>query len=1437
MTKKNIFGLILLTIFVLSIVNVAASVDPVEMSNAIADEDLLYSLHEKDIDSTLNAKWKTHWNEERNAPQRIVGYHEPLVEANFNDGNSNNSSEPSYEESSYESSNNNSKSLGSIQSLAKKFLKRNEDNLKIEVDNLKLARAEEDSGTHYILFQQYHKDVLVYNSLVGLTIKDGNVVSINSDYFNVNLDSVQPKIDEKAALKIISKDLNSKAILVQKDLVIYQNKLAWIIELGALDDNLWEYIIDAKNGDILRKINKMENLTGKVKGKIFRRNPTETPVEVNFSHQYVAEKTGKKGYFYSGSGNNLKNSLNLKQEIDLTNATTASLEYKFISSTEYFYDNSYVLISTDIGKTWTQLKIYSGRNHITDWSDDIVDLTNYKGKKILLSFKYTSDYAYNFEGFYVDDINIFVDGKSVFNDTGDKLDNWNSTGFTVFEEPVTKNQVTTKADGSYDLTADAKAELYGSMEGPWVKVVNMKKIYSGKFPRSTHSGNTSWSWTDSDDSKDRVESNVFYHTNVIHDFFTSGDPFNITAMNYQMLARVGLGTSSCNAYYQAGTINFYPEGSTCPDIGLLGDVIYHEYTHGVVSQIYLSFPYFAQTGAMNEAFADYFANTITNDSCTGRGWKKTNDSCLRNSKNTKKYPKDMAADKFVHYNSQIFSGALWDLRESLGKEATDKLIVRTMKMQGKGFIPFLEDMLTIDDNNGDLSDGTPNTQKICKAFYDNHGIFSKFCKANTDVITDFIDMTDVAIIDSGFIERTITVPIEKAGKIRKVMSFVQIDHALESDLVVDLTSPDGTKIKLHDLTSGIINGWYDSEILPKEDLSAFNGKEAMGTWKLRVTDTEAGDIGTLKGWKLYLLTDQNSPITSLNYLDPTPKKDARNIGNKATIKTDVSQLDIQKCVLTWNGVQEDMTFADGSCSIEKDTKDGLKYSYKVTAIVKTGGTHHAELRSFLENTMPTADIALTPETPKTLDDLKCDVTKLADLDDDDTGASWTWFKNGVEEKNDDAKDISIISKDKTKKGEEWKCQVTIYDGFENIVSNKIVTIANTAPVLEKLEDHMVVSGHKVTLNLAAFDADEDVLTYSVDHPKFVESKTDHFSWEPTYSDVGDWSITWNANDGTDKTSQTLNLQVKGDLDVDGQTDDVDDDDDDDGIKDTEDSFTGKLSDVKTNLENLSVGIDSDKDLTKKYTGIKEVTFYENTKTRFALKHDFTLPLNLAKLTIMKQTGKKGSLLVSGFDSGVKGIVINRLNKDKNEVCFHDDYMFSLNKISSSCDLGVETLLVCDGNNDTDSFSCDVVDDTYEIIAKSASGLRAFTVQEQHELIVVQAPTPPPDNSGGSSGGSSGGGGGSSGGGSSGGGGGSSSKSKTVVKKPAVVPKKVEQPIYVEAKKPEAKVVVDKKVEKKVAPKKSRIVRFVSKYKLLVGAIGILIIVGLGFVGKKYWFNK
>jgi hypothetical protein len=219
--------------------------------------------------------------------------------------------------------------------------------------------------------------------------------------------------------------------------------------------------------------------------------------------------------------------------------------------------------------------------------------------------------------------------------------------------------------------------------------------------------------------------NAFYHTNKIRKYFND-------ELNFAINKQVDLTVNSelveqyldgCGAWFDNSqkTIEMGAGGGVgCPEdlnYALGSDVIYHEYAHYAIEEV-THLPNIAgsESAAMAEGLADYFAATINNDPLWG---EVISPNRTRNLQNNLNFQTDMIGQS--HHDGQIFSGALWDLREAIGQEATDKLVFNTLYQDRLHFETFMYGMIIEDDDDNDFSNGTPHIVAIIRAF-ENHGI-------------------------------------------------------------------------------------------------------------------------------------------------------------------------------------------------------------------------------------------------------------------------------------------------------------------------------------------------------------------------------------------------------------------------------------------------------------------------------------------------------------------------------------------------------------------------------------------------------------------------------------------------------------------------------------------------------------------------------------------
>jgi hypothetical protein len=115
------------------------------------------------------------------------------------------------------------------------------------------------------------------------------------------------------------------------------------------------------------------------------------------------------------------------------------------------------------------------------------------------------------------------------------------------------------------------------------------------------------------------------------------------------------------------------------------EVILHEYGHAIQDSQVANFGTSPEGGAIGEGFGDYWALTVS-DTVAPNGfdlpcvadWDSVSYTsgpthCLRRIDGNKHYPEDVTGE--VHADGEIWSRALWDIRNALGSKQADTIIL------------------------------------------------------------------------------------------------------------------------------------------------------------------------------------------------------------------------------------------------------------------------------------------------------------------------------------------------------------------------------------------------------------------------------------------------------------------------------------------------------------------------------------------------------------------------------------------------------------------------------------------------------------------------------------------------------------------------------------------------------------------------------------------
>jgi len=265
-----------------------------------------------------------------------------------------------------------------------------------------------------------------------------------------------------------------------------------------------------------------------------------------------------------------------------------------------------------------------------------------------------------------------------------------------------------REDGTYDLVGYGPIDSI--LEGSYIRVVNStgaEGYASGNGPDLT--------WTDSDATQAEISTYVFL--NQVREWGADVAP-EVSMVTSTLTSIVNL-PDVCNAYYD-GNVNFFASGSGCNNTGEIADVNYHEWGHGFHAYSLRS-GFF--DGSLSEGAADTVSFLLTGDALIAP-YFQTNGWAIRNVAPNQVYPQDYSSNPYaVHSNGLIFGGSMWDLWDILvdaegldaGTEITTDIFTGLLK-GGPDIPSSAYEALVADDDDGDLSNGTPHQCAIGEAF-------------------------------------------------------------------------------------------------------------------------------------------------------------------------------------------------------------------------------------------------------------------------------------------------------------------------------------------------------------------------------------------------------------------------------------------------------------------------------------------------------------------------------------------------------------------------------------------------------------------------------------------------------------------------------------------------------------------------------------------------
>ncbi len=298
------------------------------------------------------------------------------------------------------------------------------------------------------------------------------------------------------------------------------------------------------------------------------------------------------------------------------------------------------------------------------------------------------------------------------------------------QQPMRRARVTSSAGTTF---TDANGNFnFPGVNGP----LNVTCTYVGTFNNVINQAGASYSLTqsaatgtgnsivlnDTPSALVTAQANIFQAVNELRDWIRSVNPTDATG-DFVYTANANI-ASTCNAFFNGSSINFYQAGGGCANTAF-SNVVMHEAGH------WLNVLYGTGNGSdgMGEGNADIYAIYFHDDPIVGH------DFCglgcnVRDANNNRQFCGDASPGCHggVHANGEVWMGAAWKvrtrLRNTLGTPAaraiSESIFYGWLLAYNQTQIRSVNETqwLTLDDDDGNIDNGTPHFSQIDGGFRD-----------------------------------------------------------------------------------------------------------------------------------------------------------------------------------------------------------------------------------------------------------------------------------------------------------------------------------------------------------------------------------------------------------------------------------------------------------------------------------------------------------------------------------------------------------------------------------------------------------------------------------------------------------------------------------------------------------------------------------------------
>ncbi len=603
--------------------------------------------------------------------------------------------------------------------LAHQFLQEQSALLGVDPNALEVEKETAGDGHRHVLYRQIYRGVPVEFAHVKVHLgADGSVLGANSTYEpDLNLNLV-PAISAADAARAAESDSHGNADGAASLVVLPvestgRSHLAWKVKIRA-PEAAWRYYVEARTGQILFRYNSLRfvDTTGTIRGQVYDVDPSSTPGPTTrfMRNQWVYIATASVRALTDRNG--LYTSTN-------TGKVSMGLQGPYVNVANFrgpsaHYDNGSGIWSS------TATPVSSPHPYLNSTvSVSTIDLTGTDAVKFLPVFS-----AFKVGEFSGGDASDTAGGGIV---DDDELSLSDGNGDPVASFIGDRGAFNGAAVAGKIMHLTLKSNGSGQQNGYTVSVSSYLTLTNPGALGAT--SDQVWTATGTPIGL-RGELNLFYHLNLMHDYFLDDvNKSSAARVSRPVVAMAHVGPNMANAFYNPDYDNlmFGDVSAAAPQDTFTDDatVTHHEYVHYLVEKIW-SIQNFGQAGAISEGVADYFSASSLNDPSIGNyvigpGSLRELDCQLVT---PCKVLSSLTWHGEIHDDSIYLSQALWDIRRSAGQSCADGLVFQSLLFFPESFGEFYDAIRRVEAAGRVVNCSGTNaaTQSAIDTAFASHGL-------------------------------------------------------------------------------------------------------------------------------------------------------------------------------------------------------------------------------------------------------------------------------------------------------------------------------------------------------------------------------------------------------------------------------------------------------------------------------------------------------------------------------------------------------------------------------------------------------------------------------------------------------------------------------------------------------------------------------------------